>query len=171
MQLIRRNTSIFVHQDVSWASYQWEFVSTLQRQALQRPWANHAGAEQGRRQLVDRSQPHVGNLSRRQQRSGKFFAAGARTKFNWPALIPATRPTELSSKQPLRTLKADESAAILGEHSLGGPHARAFFHGGCNACILLRGGCRKKFTNGPHRCPSDVALASNPIPTATALVT
>jgi ketosteroid isomerase-like protein len=28
MQLIRRNTSIFVHQDVSWASYQWEFEST-----------------------------------------------------------------------------------------------------------------------------------------------
>ena len=28
MQLIRRNTSIFIHQDVSWASYQWEFVST-----------------------------------------------------------------------------------------------------------------------------------------------
>ena len=29
MQVIRRNTSIFVHQDVSWASYQWEFVSTF----------------------------------------------------------------------------------------------------------------------------------------------
>jgi ketosteroid isomerase-like protein len=28
MQIIRRNTFIFVHQDVSWASYQWEFVST-----------------------------------------------------------------------------------------------------------------------------------------------
>lgn len=28
MQLIRRNTSIFVHGDVSWASYQWEFEST-----------------------------------------------------------------------------------------------------------------------------------------------
>jgi ketosteroid isomerase-like protein len=25
MQLIRRNTNIFVHQDVAWASYQWEF--------------------------------------------------------------------------------------------------------------------------------------------------
>ncbi len=25
MQLIRRNTFIFVHQDVSWASYQWQF--------------------------------------------------------------------------------------------------------------------------------------------------
>ncbi len=29
MQLIRRNTFIFVHGDVSWASYQWEFDSTL----------------------------------------------------------------------------------------------------------------------------------------------
>ncbi len=29
MQVIRRNTSIFVHQDVSWASYQWQFVSTF----------------------------------------------------------------------------------------------------------------------------------------------
>jgi ketosteroid isomerase-like protein len=29
MQLIRRNTSIFVHQDVSWVSYQWEFESTF----------------------------------------------------------------------------------------------------------------------------------------------
>jgi ketosteroid isomerase-like protein len=27
MQLIRRNTFIFVHQDVSWASYQWQFDS------------------------------------------------------------------------------------------------------------------------------------------------
>jgi ketosteroid isomerase-like protein len=25
MQLIRRNTNIFIHQDVAWASYQWEF--------------------------------------------------------------------------------------------------------------------------------------------------
>jgi ketosteroid isomerase-like protein len=29
MQLVRRNTLIFVHQDVSWASYQWEFLSTF----------------------------------------------------------------------------------------------------------------------------------------------
>ena len=29
MQLIRRNTFIFVHQDVSWASYQWQFDSML----------------------------------------------------------------------------------------------------------------------------------------------
>jgi len=29
MQLIRRNTLIFVHQDVSWATYQWEFNSML----------------------------------------------------------------------------------------------------------------------------------------------
>jgi len=28
MQVIRRNSFIFIHQDVSWASYQWEFVST-----------------------------------------------------------------------------------------------------------------------------------------------
>ena len=27
MQLIRRNTSIFVHQDISWVSYQWQFDS------------------------------------------------------------------------------------------------------------------------------------------------
>jgi ketosteroid isomerase-like protein len=27
MQLIRRNTFIFVHQDISWASYQWQFDS------------------------------------------------------------------------------------------------------------------------------------------------
>jgi ketosteroid isomerase-like protein len=27
MQLIRRNTFIFVHRDVSWASYQWQFDS------------------------------------------------------------------------------------------------------------------------------------------------
>ena len=27
IQLIRRNTSIFVHQDISWASYQWQFDS------------------------------------------------------------------------------------------------------------------------------------------------
>ena len=29
MQLIRRNTLIFVHGDVSWATYQWEFDSAL----------------------------------------------------------------------------------------------------------------------------------------------
>ena len=29
MQLIRRNTMIFIHQDVSWASYQWQFISSL----------------------------------------------------------------------------------------------------------------------------------------------
>ena len=29
MQLVRRNTMIFVHQDVSWASYQWQFISSL----------------------------------------------------------------------------------------------------------------------------------------------
>ena len=28
IQLIRRNTFIFVHQDVSWVSYQWQFDST-----------------------------------------------------------------------------------------------------------------------------------------------
>jgi ketosteroid isomerase-like protein len=28
MQLIRRNTSIFVHADVSWVSFQWEFESS-----------------------------------------------------------------------------------------------------------------------------------------------
>ena len=27
MQVVRRNTLIFVHQDVSWASYQWQFFS------------------------------------------------------------------------------------------------------------------------------------------------
>jgi ketosteroid isomerase-like protein len=34
MQLIRRNTFIFVHQDVSWASYQWQFNSTFNGQAF-----------------------------------------------------------------------------------------------------------------------------------------
>lgn len=29
MQLVRRNTVIFVHADVAWASYQWEFASML----------------------------------------------------------------------------------------------------------------------------------------------
>ena len=29
MQLIRRNTNIFVHGDVAWASYQWEFSSVF----------------------------------------------------------------------------------------------------------------------------------------------
>ena len=29
MQLIRRNTLIFVHQEVSWATYEWEFDSTF----------------------------------------------------------------------------------------------------------------------------------------------
>lgn len=29
MQLIRRNTMIFIHQDVSWASYQWQFLSSV----------------------------------------------------------------------------------------------------------------------------------------------
>jgi len=30
MQLVRRNTNIFVHGDVAWASYQWEFDSSWQ---------------------------------------------------------------------------------------------------------------------------------------------
>ena len=30
MQLIRRNTDVFVHEDVAWASYQWEFLSSYQ---------------------------------------------------------------------------------------------------------------------------------------------
>lgn len=30
MQLIRRNTYVFVHGDVAWASYQWEFLSSYQ---------------------------------------------------------------------------------------------------------------------------------------------
>jgi len=30
MQLIRRNTYVFVHQDIAWASYQWEFLSNYQ---------------------------------------------------------------------------------------------------------------------------------------------
>jgi ketosteroid isomerase-like protein len=29
MQLIRRNTTVFTHGDVAWASYQWEFGATL----------------------------------------------------------------------------------------------------------------------------------------------
>lgn len=30
MQLIRRNTYVFVHADVAWASYQWEFLSNYE---------------------------------------------------------------------------------------------------------------------------------------------
>jgi ketosteroid isomerase-like protein len=30
MQLIRRNTDVFVHEDIAWASYQWEFLSSYQ---------------------------------------------------------------------------------------------------------------------------------------------
>jgi ketosteroid isomerase-like protein len=30
MQLIRRNTVVFVHADIAWASYQWEFLSNYQ---------------------------------------------------------------------------------------------------------------------------------------------
>ena len=30
MQLIRRNTDVFVHADIAWASYQWEFLSNYQ---------------------------------------------------------------------------------------------------------------------------------------------
>jgi ketosteroid isomerase-like protein len=30
MQLIRRNTYVFVHGDTAWASYQWEFLSSYQ---------------------------------------------------------------------------------------------------------------------------------------------
>ena len=30
MQLIRRNTNVFVHGDIAWASYQWEFLSSYQ---------------------------------------------------------------------------------------------------------------------------------------------
>lgn len=32
IQLIRRNTNVFVHGDVAWASYQWQFDSTWQGQ-------------------------------------------------------------------------------------------------------------------------------------------
>lgn len=32
MQLIRRNTYIFTHGDVAWASYQWEFISMVNGQ-------------------------------------------------------------------------------------------------------------------------------------------
>jgi ketosteroid isomerase-like protein len=34
MQLVRRNTMIFVHQDVSWVSYQWQFISSLNGKAF-----------------------------------------------------------------------------------------------------------------------------------------
>jgi hypothetical protein len=34
MQLIRRNTFIFVHEDVSWASYQWQFDSLFNGRAF-----------------------------------------------------------------------------------------------------------------------------------------
>ncbi len=43
MQLIRRNTDIFVHQDVAWASYQWEFDGM---------WDGHPYATRGQTTLV-----------------------------------------------------------------------------------------------------------------------
>jgi len=35
IQLIRRNTSIFTHGDMAWASYQWEFQSSLNEKAYE----------------------------------------------------------------------------------------------------------------------------------------
>lgn len=35
MQLIRKNTYVFTHGDVAWASYQWEFDSTVNNQPYQ----------------------------------------------------------------------------------------------------------------------------------------
>ena len=35
MQLIRRNTLIFVHQDVSWATYEWQFESSFNGKPFQ----------------------------------------------------------------------------------------------------------------------------------------
>ncbi|HTZ98704.1 MAG TPA: nuclear transport factor 2 family protein [Candidatus Aquilonibacter sp.] len=43
MELIRRNTDIFVHQDVAWASYQWEFDGT---------WQDHPYSLRGQTTLV-----------------------------------------------------------------------------------------------------------------------
>lgn len=37
MQLIRRNTYVFVHADIAWASYQWEFLSNFQN----KPYSAH----------------------------------------------------------------------------------------------------------------------------------
>jgi ketosteroid isomerase-like protein len=37
MQLIRRNTVVFVHADIAWASYQWEFLSSYQN----KPYSAH----------------------------------------------------------------------------------------------------------------------------------
>jgi len=37
MQLIRRNTNVFVHGDIAWASYQWEFLSSYQN----KPYSAH----------------------------------------------------------------------------------------------------------------------------------
>lgn len=37
MQLIRRNTDVFVHGDIAWASYQWEFLSNFQN----KPYSAH----------------------------------------------------------------------------------------------------------------------------------
>jgi len=37
MQLIRRNTDVFVHGDIAWASYQWEFLSSYQN----KPYSAH----------------------------------------------------------------------------------------------------------------------------------
>lgn len=35
IQLIRKNTYVFTHEDVAWASYQWEFVASLNGQPFQ----------------------------------------------------------------------------------------------------------------------------------------
>jgi ketosteroid isomerase-like protein len=37
MQLIRRNTNVFVHGDIAWVSYQWEFLSSYQN----KPYSAH----------------------------------------------------------------------------------------------------------------------------------
>ena len=61
MQLIRRNTDVFVHGDIAWASYQWEFLSSYQN-ALLSARADDSDPAESRRRLADRTQPHFAGL-------------------------------------------------------------------------------------------------------------
>ena len=61
MQLIRRNTDVFVHGDIAWASYQWEFLSSYQG----KPYSAHGQTTlilQSGGRLADRTQSHFAGL-------------------------------------------------------------------------------------------------------------
>jgi ketosteroid isomerase-like protein len=65
MQVIRRNTYIYTHADAAWASYQWEFEIDAERAAVHGARPDNARIHEGGRQLANRAQPHVGDLSGR----------------------------------------------------------------------------------------------------------